>query len=276
MDWLLNGPRLAFADKDEGDGKGDGGGDGDKTGTEHDRGGSGDGKGGDDGKGDKPQVSMSQEDLDRLVGDRVRRAEASTGEGLAKAAGFENLEAMQAAAKATKARDEDEKSDLDKATEARTAAERDRDETLQRLERETIRNAFITEAGQAKIPADRIDDALAIADLDSVTIKDGKVQGVSEAVKALVEAKPWLMGEANEKGGTGAADGGARGNGKGAKIPALAPEVLDMGQKMSLTRDELDGVAAAATVKPGDGSNAEYISGMRDRLREAAEKRAKT
>lgn len=64
-------------------------------------------------------------------------------------------------------------------------------------EQEKIRNEFTKVASGAGITY--LDDALALSDLSAVTIEDGKVIGVDDVVKALVENKPFLVGKAQPK-----------------------------------------------------------------------------
>jgi len=82
---------------------------------------------------------------------------------------------------------EDEKSELQAQLDAL------RKET----EQEKIRNEFTKVASGAGITY--IDDALALSDLSAVSIEDGKVVGVDDVVKALVENKPFLVGKAQPK-----------------------------------------------------------------------------
>lgn len=59
-------------------------------------------------------------------------------------------------------------------------------------QQERIRNEFIKVATSANIAY--IDDAIALADLSAVSFdEDGKVVGVNDVVKALVENKPFLV-----------------------------------------------------------------------------------
>jgi len=59
-------------------------------------------------------------------------------------------------------------------------------------EQERIRNEFTKVASSANI--EYIDDAIALADLSAVSIdEDGKVVGIDDVVKALVENKPFLV-----------------------------------------------------------------------------------
>src|SRR5690625_1118203 len=64
-------------------------------------------------------------------------------------------------------------------------------EYQQKVEQEKVTNAFIVEAQAAGITY--IEDALKLADLSEVTVEDGKVAGVKEAVGTLVEGRPYLL-----------------------------------------------------------------------------------
>lgn len=66
------------------------------------------------------------------------------------------------------------------------------DATRTKAQQQAIKNEFIKVATSANIAY--IDDAIALADLSAVNIdEDGKVVGVEDVVKALVENKPFLV-----------------------------------------------------------------------------------
>lgn len=71
---------------------------------------------------------------------------------------------------------------------------------------ERLKNAFYLEASKAEkpIPAERLNDAMALADLSVVTFNDkGEAVGMDTAIKTLITAKPWIVAPVN--GGTGVA-----------------------------------------------------------------------
>lgn len=113
-----------------------------------------------------------------------------------------------------------ELSEKERAEELAKKYEAEKQELASQLEalrtqaqQERIRNEFIKVATSANIAY--IDDALALADLSAVTIdEDGKVVGVDDVVKTLVENKPYLVakkqaqpiGTATNGGGNAQAD----------------------------------------------------------------------
>lgn len=120
-------------------------------------------------------------------------------------------------------------SELEKAQAAAQKATEERDAALERAKITTVRSAVI--AAASKAGAVDPDDVFALLKKDAVTIgDDGQVTGAEEAVKALLDAKPHLVGKSPP---TGSADGGAQGP------PALA----------QLTRDALKTMTPEAIVE---------------------------
>ena len=95
------------------------------------------------------------------------------------------------------------------------------------------RAAFIAEA--AKLGAVHPEDAFALADRSDVEIdENGKITGVAEAVKVLVEAGRLPIAA----GGAPNLDGGAGGNGKHEKKVVLTPEELAIAKKMRIKPED--------------------------------------
>jgi hypothetical protein len=68
------------------------------------------------------------------------------------------------------------------------------DELRESVKREKIHNEFIKQANAQNIGY--VDDALKLADLSAVEVgEDGKIVGVDDAVKSLVESKPFLLAQ---------------------------------------------------------------------------------
>jgi hypothetical protein len=246
---------------DQGGSGGDGGDGGQGQGQ-----GAGSGGGQQQGGGNSPaMVSMTQADMDRLVADRVARAERGAVANLLKDLGVESADDLKAMAKAQAAADEAAKTDLQKAQEAQQAAERLAASAAAGLEQQLVANAFLAEGLKAGIPAERLGDALALADTSTVEVADGVVSGMAEAVKALVEAKPWVVGTMpNGKPAGSGADGGARGTGD--KPPALDQGAIDMAQRMGVSADSMDSVARAAHAKPNTPEHLTYVQSVAARL----------
>lgn len=140
-----------------------------------------------------PSKTFTQEDLDRIVADRIvreRKKFADYDDIRKKAEEYEKaLEEKRLAELSEKERAEEI---ARKAQEEKAELERKLAEYQAQVEREKINNAFITAATSANIAY--IDDALRLADLSSVKVEDGKVVGIEDVVKSLVENKPFLLG----------------------------------------------------------------------------------
>lgn len=132
----------------------------------------------------------TQADLDRIIADRVARVKAKPpadyAELQSKAARLDEIEAAN-------------KSELEKA-QSMIAELTKRAETAESERRvEIIGRAVVSEASrQGAVDPDAV---LALLDRDAVTIDDaGRVTGAETAVKALLEAKPYLKAVAGEEG----------------------------------------------------------------------------
>lgn len=148
---------------------------------------------------DKPKdegKTFTQADVDRVVEERLAR-ERKKYEGheelKAKAEKFDELEAANA-------------TELEKAQKAAEKATKERDEAVQRANQTLVRSAVVAEAAkQGAVDADAV---VALLSADKVTIgDDGQVTGAEDAVKALLEEKPYLVGEGHQPP---PGDGGAR------------------------------------------------------------------
>jgi hypothetical protein len=90
------------------------------------------------------------------------------------------------------------KADLEKALNERQTFEQELEKLRESVKQERIKNAFITAATSANIAY--IDDAFRLADLSAVTIDDdGNVVGIEDAIKTLVEHKPFLLAQAKKE-----------------------------------------------------------------------------
>jgi hypothetical protein len=163
---------------------GDGGGDGGDGGS-----------GGDSGAGSGTEKTFTQEDVNKMIKDRLPRAEKKAQEALAKSLGFESVEAMQAAINPNKDKDKDKDTvDVDKVVEAKLKEERDK--TFKRLVNSEVK-LVANELGFADW-----EDALALADLSDVKEDEkGNIVGVKEALEALKTKKPHLLKATNRNFG---------------------------------------------------------------------------
>lgn len=109
-----------------------------------------------------------------------------------------------------------------------------------------IRSAFVAEA--AKVGASHPEDVYLLADRSAVSVDDkGKVEGVAEAVKVLVDAgRVPISGHAPAPNLDGGAGNGERGNGKATK---LTVEELETARKMNIPPDRYAAQKAAIAQK---------------------------
>lgn len=192
--------------------------------------------GGQGGGQQQTKVSFTPEqqaELDRILGERLSRAEKTAAkkalEARAKELGFDSVEAMEAALKAHKEAQEKEKSELQKAQEAKAAAEAKAKAAEERAKMALIRAAFAEQAIAHNLVS--ADDAFKLADLSKVTVNDdGTVEGVKEAVEQLVKEKPYLV---KQTGGQGGAGGGnpPRGN-------VATEDPAEYGRQMAAKRNQ--------------------------------------
>ncbi|MFW0909621.1 Clp protease ClpB [Bacillus altitudinis] len=144
---------------------------------------------------DQPKkLELTQEELDALITKRISRVEskyADYGDLKEKVSAYEKAEQEKADAELT------ELDRIKKELEAKSEVELSLTQQIEDLrkagEQEKITNAFIKSATSANIAY--LDDALRLADLSGVSVEDGKVVGVEDVVKALVEEKPFLIAQ---------------------------------------------------------------------------------
>ena len=124
-----------------------------------------------------PEVTMfTQEQVNAFMAEDRRKNAAKYAdydELRNKAAKYDELEAAQ-------------QTELEKAQAEAQAAREEKDKALASAQETLIRSAFVAEAAKAGLT--HPEDAYALADKSAVTVDDGQVSGVADAVKALVEA----------------------------------------------------------------------------------------
>lgn len=147
---------------------------------------------------EKAEKTFTQAELDEIIGKKIGKLKsryADYDEIKTKAIEYEaKLEEQRLAELSEKERAEEL---AKKFEEEKKALEAQLDAIKAQAEQEKIRNEFTKVASSAGITY--LDDALALSDLSAVTIEDGKVIGVEDVVKALVENKPFLVGKAQPK-----------------------------------------------------------------------------
>lgn len=194
--WLDAG---VYFEADKGDGKGDGGN------------GNGDGKPPEDQK--PPEVKFTQADVDRILGERLKRAEETTQKQLLEALGVKDTDEAKKAIEDAKKLREQQMSDLEKAQTtskelqaAKEKAETDAAAAIERAQTMLMRAAVLAEASKAEyhIKADALPDVWSMIDRAGIKPKtdaDGEFSGIAEALKALTKSKTYLV-EAGDGRGT--------------------------------------------------------------------------
>lgn len=223
--WPAGDFRMELPDGDGGDGGqgggdgGAGGGDGGAGGGQGGGAGAGDGgadggAGGDGGQGGGDQfvAPKDQAEFDRMVARRINQVKS----------GFSDYEDLKAKAAKLDEIETANQSDLEKAQSALEAANKRAEEAEARAKTTAIRAAV--SAAASKMRAADPDDVYALlSNKESLTVADdGSVEGAEEAVKALLEAKPHLVGKQTS---TGDGDGGVRSGDGSAKATTLGDAV---------------------------------------------------
>ncbi len=172
---------------------------------------SGDGNGngddnGDGTKGQKKQVTMTQEALDGMMGDRAERAKKSATSGMLTNLGFEdNEEGLKEALTEWQAAKDGEKTDLEKSqgdleTSTTRVGELETELTDEKKRAETymLRTSVMSAARDADFLKESLEDVWLLVstteDLSAlVKINDEKVEGAKDVVKKVAELRPhWV------------------------------------------------------------------------------------
>lgn len=147
-----------------------------------------------------PEKSFSQDDVNRLIAAEKRRLLAEQPdltELRTKAAKLDELEAAN-------------KTELEKAQGKVVEAERKAAESADRAKRALLKAAVVNAAHKAN--AIDPDAVFALIDQSKMTVSDdGTVDGIDDALKALLAEKTFLVGKPTTPPVGGNADGGARG-----------------------------------------------------------------
>ena len=132
-----------------------------------------------EGGGNQPvgEKTFTQAELDAVIRDRLARQRQQ----------YADYDDLKSKAEAWAEYEEAQKSELQKAQEAAEKAERAKQAAMQRANERLVRAEFIAAASQ--LQASHPGDAYALADRSAIEVtEDGKVSGVEEVVKALVES----------------------------------------------------------------------------------------
>lgn len=194
----------------------------------------------DDNAGGEDDKTFTQAEVDRIIKDRLVRAKAEPpsdyAELQAKAAKLAELESAN-------------QTELEKIMARAEAAEKKAADADERARKSNLRSAVTAAASEAG--AVDIDAVFALLPQDAVTFgDDGQVTGAEDAVKALLESKPYLVGQAATPPPkpTGSADGGSRGSGSGPRqlrrdeLSSMTPEQIVEADNAGLLDDVKAGV----------------------------------
>ncbi len=147
--------------------------------------------GGEDGDGER---QFTQADLDRVAGERAKRAKKTAISELLQELGLDKVDDLKGIVTAKRKAEEDEKTELQKAQEREVEEKRKREALEAQLQQERLDRAIEREA-QALGFAD-VTDATALVERALIeTGDDGAITGVKEALEKLLEAKPHLKGQ---------------------------------------------------------------------------------
>jgi hypothetical protein len=188
---LINPVARIYFDSDEGGG---GAGGGEDPGD----GGTGNANTGGDGGGTGDDKKFSQSDLDRIVGDRAKRAAETATTKLLQDLGYEKPEDLKAAVEAQRKAEEEKKSELEKLQDAQRKAEekaaqseRERDEARTERDGILVRHAIELKAVELGFtnPRDAYELLLVGESLGEVEISEaGEVSGFEKALEELAKS----------------------------------------------------------------------------------------
>lgn len=134
--------------------------------------------------------TFTQDDVDRIIRERIAREREK----------YADYDAVKERAARLDQIEEAQRTDLEKAQKRAEKAERERDEAVQRANTSLAKAAVVAEAGRRGVIDP--DAAYQLLPEGSVAVgDDGQVTGLDEALTALVDAKPYLVGTNAPSGG---------------------------------------------------------------------------
>jgi hypothetical protein len=172
---------------------------------------------------EKPEPTLTQEELDAIVKKRIARERAK----------YSDYDELKTKAKELDDLREAKKSETEKLQSKLEKAHEERDAALTKAETTLITATFIEVA--SKLGVKHPQDAYALADRTAIMIEEGKVVGVEEAVKTLVDnGRLPLVGKPKAPG----LDGGAGDGSRSTDIPKLTPEQKEIADKMKVPHED--------------------------------------
>jgi hypothetical protein len=180
--------------------------------------GNGDGKRPEDQK--PPEAKFTQADVDRMLGERAKRADELVTKNLLEGLGLKSLDDLKAVVKKAGDLESAQLSELDKAKKAAEKADADRlameassKAVLAQANERLMKAAVLSEATKADYAfrPEALGDVWLFVDRAGIKPKEGsdEFEGIAETLKAVAKAKPYLV--ADKPGdGTGTPRPGAR------------------------------------------------------------------
>lgn len=178
-----------------------------------------------EGGGQQPEKTFTQTEMDAIIRERLTRERQK----------YSDYDDLKNKAGQWAEHEEAQKSELQKALDAKSAAEAAMSKALLEANNRMIKAALVAEAG--KHGAQHPDDAYRLVDLSTVNITDdGAITGAEEAVKALIESGRLPI---VRRPSAPTLDAGA-GNGEksGDEAIQLSQEEMMTAQKMGLTFEQ--------------------------------------
>lgn len=135
------------------------------------------------------------DDVGRIAAKEKRAGKRAGQSEVLEALGFDNLEAATQWVGEYRSIEQEMESEAERANKARERAEAERETYRTRYETTERRYALRDALRDAGVPGDRLNDALALANLEDISLdkKTGEVSGVEEVVEALITPRPWLL-----------------------------------------------------------------------------------
>jgi len=182
-----------------------------------------DAEGGGQQPGQTPRT-FTQEQMDATIRDRLARKDQQ----------YADYDDLKRQAEKWAAHEEAQKSELQKLTEAKEAAERKGQDALATANERLIKAEFI--AAAAALDVANPQDAYLLADRAGVAVADdGAITGVQPAVQALVDAGRLPL---RTKAKAPSLDGGAGSGAREGDVVSLSPQEESVAKKMGLTPEQ--------------------------------------
>ena len=137
------------------------------------------------------ETTFTQSELDKIVGERARRAEKAAQKALLEGLGLDSVDDLKKTVNAYRKKQEAEMSELDKANAKLDKLQAEKLELEQAMQDLVLRHAV--EAKAQALNFHNPGRAFDLIDLSGVTVEDGQVDGIEDALKALIEAEPYLV-----------------------------------------------------------------------------------